>query len=122
MFVGIKPEKLYSASCGGREVNPWEWSHTDRRTNHVHANDHWTKQMATLSFFLFWVSKTQPDHWIRSFFCFVFESAQLARQLHQERTQMEVQIHFLSGLGSRHVMDLQIQFVQGARKILFLFF
>jgi len=24
LFVGIKPEKLYLASCVGREVNPWK--------------------------------------------------------------------------------------------------
>jgi len=39
LFVGIKPEKLYSASCVGREVNPLEWSHTGRGTNHVRTKD-----------------------------------------------------------------------------------
>jgi len=39
LFVEIKPENPFSASCVGREVNPREWSHTGRGTNHVRTKD-----------------------------------------------------------------------------------
>jgi len=45
LFVGIKTEKLYSTSCGEREVNPLGVVTHGQRHNHVHAKDSGTNHV-----------------------------------------------------------------------------
>jgi len=98
LFVGIKPEKLFCASCVGREANPLGViTHGQRHTGKPHA------YQRKLHFFQFFFSFRLMAKFLHGsliliynhswpFFVFLFEIHKLVRQLHQERTQMEVQL------------------------------
>jgi len=60
LFVGIEPEKLlwYFAFCVGRKINPWEWSHTGRGTNHECTKDSGTYHVLVNLWLTLYVSTT----------------------------------------------------------------